>query len=442
MKRFYLFILAICASIASVYSQLQVDSSGYVGIGITEEILQYDGEDSICSPFAVRTAGINDAIACFQSTDRQYTLTAYTERANQQGNGTAVWGVSYVHNGNSEGLVGVGMTNSNTSPKFSIGVRGEVSGGYNSVGVYGGRYGSVNNNFAGIYGTTNTSGPTFQYSGSYAGYFVGTVRATGPMYAQAFYTPSANPTGGGNNENTSVSFIGEEERVTDKLRNVSFFELQHTEQATATKQASPADEFLNGRNIQDLTKQELHQLDSIYMNAPAEKTDPLSSVNYGLDAAQLKAVFPKLVQQDKEGNYSINYVEMVPLLVKSINEMSAKIETLEQQLGAKNQARKAKSETTGIEETPNDIDMVRMDQNKPNPFSESTVIGLNIPDKTQKANIFIYDLSGKQIQNVPVVERGETNITVYASDLGAGMYIYTLVVDGKVVVTRRMIVEK
>ena len=121
--------------------------------------------------------------------------------------------------------------------------------------------------------------------------------------------------------------------------------------------------------------------------------------------------------------------------------MSAKIETLEQQLGAKNLARKAKSETTGIEETPNDIDMVRMDQNKPNPFSESTVIGLNIPEKTQKANIFIYDLSGKQIQNVPVAERGDTNITVYASDLGAGMYIYTLVVDGKVVVTRRMIVE-
>jgi hypothetical protein len=262
------------------------------------------------------------------------------------------------------------------------------------------------------------------------------------MYAQAFYTPSANPTGGSNIENTSVSLIGEEENVTDKLRNVSLFELQHTEQATATKKASPADEFLKGRNIQDLTKKELHQLDSICMNTPAEKTDPLSSVNYGLDAAQLKAVFPKLVRQDKEGNYSINYVEMVPLLVKSINEMSAKIETLEQQLEVEKQAKRVKSETTGIENNVSDIDMVRMDQNKPNPFSESTVIGLNIPEKTQKANIFIYDLSGKQIQNVPVAERGETNITVYASELGAGMYIYTLVVDGKVAVTRRMIVEK
>ena len=133
---------------------------------------------------------------------------------------------------------------------------------------------------------------------------------------------------------------------------------------------------------------------------------------------------------------------MVPLLVQSIKELSAKVETLEQQLGVQKQTKKVKSETTGIENNVPDIDMVRMDQNKPNPFSESTVIGLNIPEKTQKADIFIYDLSGKQIKSIPVSERGETNITVYASELSAGMYIYTLVVDGKVVVTRRMLVEK
>ena len=95
-----------------------------------------------------------------------------------------------------------------------------------------------------------------------------------------------------------------------------------------------------------------------------------------------------------------------------------------------------------IEEAVSDVDMVRMDQNNPNPFSESTVISLNIPDKTQTASIFIYDMSGKQVHNIAVSERGETNITVYASELTAGMYIYTLVVDGKVVVTRRMIVSK
>ena len=130
---------------------------------------------------------------------------------------------------------------------------------------------------------------------------------------------------------------------------------------------------------------------------------------------------------------------MIPLLVKSINELSEELEELK---GHYSNKARAQAETTSIEDNISAVDMVRMDQNKPNPFSESTVIGLNIPEKTQKANIFIYDLSGKQIQNVMVTERGETNITVYAKDLNAGMYIYTLVVDGKVVVTRRMMMEQ
>ena len=83
-----------------------------------------------------------------------------------------------------------------------------------------------------------------------------------------------------------------------------------------------------------------------------------------------------------------------------------------------------------------------MEQNKPNPFSESTVINLNIPKDTKTATILIYDLSGKQVKNIPVTERGKTDITVYARGLTAGMYIYNLLVDGQVKVTRRMIVSK
>ena len=49
-------------------------------------------------------------------------------------------------------------------------------------------------------------------------------------------------------------------------------------------------------------------------------------------------------------------------------------------------------------------------------------------------------MSGKQVQSLPVTERGVTDITVYARDLTVGMYIYTLDVNGKVEVTRRMIV--
>lgn len=83
-----------------------------------------------------------------------------------------------------------------------------------------------------------------------------------------------------------------------------------------------------------------------------------------------------------------------------------------------------------------------MSQNNPNPFGESSVITLCIPENAKSAAIYIYDLSGKQVKSIAVSERGETNVTVYATDLSAGMFVYSLVVDGNVAVTRRMMVVK
>ena len=230
MKKFYLFLLAICSCVTNVYSQLQVDSTGYVGIGITDEILEDEEADSIMSTLAVGTVGSVDEFASLYSNDKHYTISAYN-RMNRSADGVGIYSYSYSMNHNSQGIVGVGTAGLSDS-NSAIGVRGTTFGAANSVGVYGGSYifDIAYENFAGVFGSTSSSFPYFQHSGIYAGYFDGTVRATGPMYAQAFYTPSANPTGGSNNENTSVSLIGEEENVTDKLRNVSSFELQHTEQ--------------------------------------------------------------------------------------------------------------------------------------------------------------------------------------------------------------------
>ena len=223
-----------------------------------------------------------------------------------------------------------------------------------------------------------------------------------------------------------------DESVTDKLSQVQAVQFLRYDptQETNTSRAS-----LEDIDTDDMTSEELDSLAETMGDIEPEHY--LSPVQYGLDANQLKTVYPELVYEDANGNVSINYVEMVPLLVQSIKELKSELAELK---GTSPRTAKAPTDATAIEETVADVDMVRMDQNKPNPFSESTVITLNIPSNTQVANIFIYDMSGKQVQSLPVSERGETNITVYAADLSAGMYIYTLVVDGKVAVTRRMIV--
>jgi hypothetical protein len=79
-----------------------------------------------------------------------------------------------------------------------------------------------------------------------------------------------------------------------------------------------------------------------------------------------------------------------------------------------------------------------LDQNVPNPFAEQTVINFSIPATVQKAQIHFYDGLGKLIQSVDVVERGLGSLTVFGSDLSQGTYTYTLVADGQIVSTKKM----
>ena len=428
-----IFTFALAVSAVNVNAQLVVDSTGYVGIGVTDEILEDEEEESILSPFSVCTAGQTNAVAAIGNAGKYYSLKLdnfHTGTAN----GIGLHSYCSSKKGDATGILTI--TTAQTRNNSTVGVRGITYGGHHSVGIYGGSlfdaedFVGVDDNFAGIYGSVHYTTPTFEYPGVYAGYFEGTVRATGPMYAQAFYTPSATSNG---TSGRALAKAKNTERVSDKLLGVNMFELQHNDVTRQNRKAKALDDILKGKSVDDLTAEEISKIEAESAKEVAEDFDPLSSVNYGLDAEQLKAAFPKLVKQDAQGNYSINYIELIPLLVKGFNEMASELAELKEELNSN-------TNPTGIERTVPDVDMVKMDQNKPNPFSESTVIGLNIPEKAQKAVIYIYDMSGKQIKSINVENRGNTSITVYASDLNEGMYIYSLVVDGKVCVTRKMIV--
>lgn len=422
MKKIIVFIcLAILAT--NINAQLVVDSLGRVGIGTETPQSMFSvgtsGSDNVT--FYCRT---NNKTKAMESTNilhsTSQTIGVSAHARNNLGNCIGVWGEAY---GNYD----------TTSVRKAIGVYGIGGHSHSCVGVFGGKtLGSFSPvNYAGIYGSTGTF-PTFStYPGKYAGYFKGKVRVTNGIYATVL-SPTASMQASGQSATPIQSDRGES--VTDKLSKVQavqFLRYDPTEEVGTRRNASvPSDE--------EIDKMSPLQLDSLAATLEAEEPERyLSTIQYGLDVDQLKAVYPELVYEDANGNVSINYVEMVPLLVQSINELKKELAEMKG-----TSAKKAKAETTGIDKTVSDIDMVRMDQNKPNPFSESTVIALNIPQEAQTANIYIYDMSGKQVQSLSVSERGETNITVYASDITPGMYIYTLVVDGKVAVTRRMIVSE
>lgn len=80
-----------------------------------------------------------------------------------------------------------------------------------------------------------------------------------------------------------------------------------------------------------------------------------------------------------------------------------------------------------------------LDQNVPNPFAEQTVINFSIPETVKKAQIHFYNATGQLMQSVEVTERGLGSLTVFGSDLSSGTYTYTLVADGVVVATKKMV---
>jgi hypothetical protein len=80
-----------------------------------------------------------------------------------------------------------------------------------------------------------------------------------------------------------------------------------------------------------------------------------------------------------------------------------------------------------------------LNQNVPNPFAESTIITYTLPSTVQKAQIHFYDGTGKLINTVEISERGNGQLNVFANDLSTGVYTYSLIADGKIVSTKRMV---
>lgn len=65
-----------------------------------------------------------------------------------------------------------------------------------------------------------------------------------------------------------------------------------------------------------------------------------------------------------------------------------------------------------------------------------------LPDHVKQAEIFIYNLEGKQITRQNITSRGNTSASFGSGVIEPGMYLYALIVDGEVVDQKRMILTK
>ena len=137
----------------------------------------------------------------------------------------------------------------------------------------------------------------------------------------------------------------------------------------------------------------------------------------------------------------------IPILYQAVKELRNENEKLTQYLGLiadeSISSKSAKSGTTQIENKTIEAENseASMSQNRPNPFSENTIIDYSLPVETKSAQINIYDLNGRQLKTFQL-NTSRNSITIDGGDLYAGLFNYVLIVDGELIDTKRMILTE
>jgi len=306
MKRFVV-ITFLALSSSATYAQFIVDSLGKVNINNPESksaILNIEGNGN-------NVRGVRNGTLYSNSNP----VLEGINQASGTGLAIGVRGTSYATNG---------ATNS--------GVYGLVTegGAYKNFGIMGCLYSSYIKG-AGIFGTSNWYNLTIPaFSSNYAGYFDGNVHVQGNITYSGSLTgnviltsapqPSTVQTGSVNSTGTRGL------QTSDLLQTLDLQTyIQQPQEDNIIKSSTGAD--LSGLDSTETAflksiEDEEEQIDVI-------QEQIISKQHYGLDAEQLEEVFPDLVYANEDGTKSINYVEMVPVLVQAIKELSAKVEALE-----------------------------------------------------------------------------------------------------------------
>ncbi|MFY8069168.1 MAG: tail fiber domain-containing protein [Flavobacterium sp.] len=168
---------------------------------------------------------------------------------------------------------------------------------------------------------------------------------------------------------------------------------------------------------------------------PNPKMD--TGTHFGFTAQAISRVFPNLVRGIGTIE-AVNYIELVPVLVKGVQEQQKTIDTLKKINDSLNlQIQQLRQEIVNWKGSTIDTtqDKTRLFQNNPNPFEGNTTISYYIDENTTVTNavIEIRNIMGN-LQSILTLgdQSGIGQIQFNGSSLNQGYYIYTLKINGSV----------
>ncbi|MEM0998573.1 MAG: tail fiber domain-containing protein [Bacteroidota bacterium] len=171
----------------------------------------------------------------------------------------------------------------------------------------------------------------------------------------------------------------------------------------------------------------------------------------GFIAQEVKDVMPEIVAQDARGYYAINYDGVIPVLVEAlkeendrVNELEATVQDLTRQL-EEIKSLLAGSPSLGKAGGATDLgvatDVPALYQNQPNPFSGNTVIPYYLPTNVKSAQIRVTSVNGQEVSVLQLTSRGKGEVSLNSAVLNAGVYTYSLIVNGERVASKRLVVN-
>jgi trimeric autotransporter adhesin len=302
------------------------------------------------------------------------------------------------------------------------------TGAYNTaVGSFAGYYSSINSTFIGwdTYGMPNAINSTA------LGYHAPTTAS----YQVRLGDQTVTSIGGAVGFST-ISDGRFKENVKENVPGLDF--VNQLRPVTYTFNAVSYDRALSSISKRPGDQNEMSETD----RAAAESKSKI--VYTGFIAQEVEATAKKMnfdfsgvdAPKNEKDFYGLRYADFVVPLVKAVQELSRKNDSLEEKIASMEAL--LKQYVTGAA-----VSNATLDQNVPNPVKNRTAIGYNLPDHFSNAQIQITDAAGKLLKRITLPSgtgRGVLNLDAY--NLAAGTYHYILLVDGRQVDAKKMVVTK
>lgn len=232
----------------------------------------------------------------------------------------------------------------------------------------------------------------------------------------------------------------------------------------------PVTYHLNIEKIADyLGEDELMENSTADPSLLASRKDKQAIVYTGFIAQEVEKAAQELAfdfsgvdaPKNEQDMYGLRYAEFVVPIVKAIQEMAGTDEQLKSQIAALETANEllvAQNELLqqninqinallgitdkGFElqfEKLSSLEIAKLEQNIPNPFSSFTTVRCYIPASATKAEIRITSKTGVTISTISVEKSGWNEINIDTQNLPSGAYAYSLFVDGNFVESKQMV---